>query len=50
MKAVLKIGPGKDGICCKDVPEPSTGEKEVKIAVNTAGICGMDLHICKDVR
>ncbi len=48
MKAVVKTGPGKDGICFQDVQEPSPGNNEVKIAVNTAGICGTDLHIYED--
>ena len=48
MNAVVKTGPGREGIYIKNMPDPQPSENEVKIAVNTAGICGTDLHIYDD--
>ncbi len=44
MKALYKSGPHA-GLELVDRPEPVTGPHEVKIRVETAGICGTDLHI-----
>ena len=45
MKAVVKEASGEGHIVLKDVPEPSAGPGQVKIRVETTGICGSDLHI-----
>ncbi|KZT69314.1 alcohol dehydrogenase GroES domain protein [Daedalea quercina L-15889] len=42
MKAVRYYGPGD--IRVDDIPEPVTGDKQVKIKVAWNGICGSDLH------
>jgi D-arabinose 1-dehydrogenase-like Zn-dependent alcohol dehydrogenase len=47
MKAVVKYAEGEGNIELREVPEPDVGEKEVKIKVEAAGICGSDLHIYK---
>ncbi|MDO5743924.1 MAG: L-threonine 3-dehydrogenase [Micrococcaceae bacterium] len=44
MKALYKSGPHA-GFELVDRPEPVTGDRDVKIRVMTAGICGTDLHI-----
>ncbi len=45
MKAVVKYEWGEGNIELRDIPEPAPGPEEVKIKVDTAGICGSDLHI-----
>lgn len=45
MRAVVKFAEGKGNIELRDVPEPETGDNEVKIKVKAVGICGSDLHI-----
>ena len=45
MQAVVKYQRGDGYIELRDVPEPEPAEGQVKIAVQTAGICGSDLHI-----
>jgi len=47
MRAVVKYALGEGNIELRDVPEPRTGNTEVKIRVESAGICGSDLHIYK---
>jgi len=44
MRALRKVtaGPGLDLV---DIPEPECGEKDVKIRVLRAGLCGTDLHL-----
>ncbi len=44
MRALVKTqaGPGLELI---DIPEPTCGEKDVKIRVQRAGLCGTDLHL-----
>ncbi len=44
MKALVKEVPGK-GLVFKDVPEPITGDNDVKIKIHKTAICGTDLHI-----
>lgn len=48
MKALVKAGPGTDGLRLMEVQEPEPNETEVKIRIHTAGICGTDLHIYHD--
>ncbi len=48
MKALVKYSPGKYNMEIQDVPEPSPGPGQVKVAVHAAGICGSDLHIYYD--
>lgn len=43
MRAVIKQQPGY-GIHVGEVADPAPGDGEALIAVNTAGICGSDLH------
>lgn len=47
MKAVVKFAEGEGNVELRDVPEPNPGLNEVKIKVDTVGICGSDLHIYK---
>ena len=44
MKALVKKYPGK-GLWMEDVPEPQTGDNDVKIKIRKTAICGTDLHI-----
>lgn len=44
MKALVKKFPEK-GLVFEDVPEPITGDNEVKIKIHKTAICGTDLHI-----
>lgn len=44
MKALVKKFPGK-GLVFEDVPEPVTGDNDVKIKIHKTAICGTDLHI-----
>lgn len=44
MKALVKKFPEK-GLVFEDVPEPITGENDVKIKIHKTAICGTDLHI-----
>lgn len=48
MKALVKFAPGKGNIEVREVPEPTPGPDQVKVAVKAAGICGSDLHIYHD--
>lgn len=48
LKAVIKTKKGKGNIELKEIPEPIPKEKEVKIEVKAAGICGTDIHIYYD--
>jgi L-iditol 2-dehydrogenase len=45
MRALVKYDLGEGNIELRDVPEPRVGKGEVKVKVDTAGICGSDLHI-----
>ena len=44
MRALRKPAPGP-GLELQDVPEPTTGFREVKIRVLRTGLCGTDLHL-----
>src|ERR1039458_2904290 len=44
MKALVKSRAGR-GLWSEDVPEPEPGINDVKIRVQSTGICGTDLHI-----
>ncbi len=44
MKALVKKF-AKKGLWMEDVPEPITGENDVKIKIHKTAICGTDLHI-----
>lgn len=44
MKALVKKFPEK-GLVFEDVPDPITGDNEVKIKIHKTAICGTDLHI-----
>ncbi len=48
MLGVVKTTRGEGNVEVREVPEPSPGTGEVKIAVRNAGICGTDLHIYHD--
>jgi L-iditol 2-dehydrogenase len=48
MIAVRKIAHGVGNIELQDVPEPHASPGQVVIEVNSAGICGTDLHIYLD--
>lgn len=48
MQAVMKVARGVGNVELRDIPEPAPAEKQVKIKVAAAGICGTDLHIYKD--
>ncbi len=45
MKALVKYAEGPGNMEIREVPEPSAGRGQVKIAVAKTGICGSDLHI-----
>ncbi|HQV81622.1 MAG TPA: L-threonine 3-dehydrogenase, partial [Ornithinibacter sp.] len=44
MRALRKVtaGPGLELV---EIPEPECGDKDVKIRVLRAGLCGTDLHL-----
>ena len=48
MIAVRKLARGVGNIELQDVPEPHAGDGQVVIEVDSAGICGTDLHIYLD--
>jgi L-iditol 2-dehydrogenase len=48
MLAIRKLARGIGNIAVKDVPKPSAGPDQVVIKVDSAGICGTDLHIYLD--
>ena len=48
MLAIRKLARGIGNIEVQDVPEPSAGPGQVVIRVDSAGICGTDLHIYFD--
>jgi L-iditol 2-dehydrogenase len=48
MLAVRKIGHGIGNIEVQEVPEPQAGPEQVVVRVDSAGICGTDLHIYLD--
>jgi L-iditol 2-dehydrogenase len=48
MLAVRKLARGVGNVEVQDVPEPHPGPGEVVVQVDSAGICGTDLHIYLD--
>lgn len=48
MPAVIKHGPGVEGIEVGEVPTPLAGPGQVVIDVLATGICGTDVHIAHD--
>jgi L-iditol 2-dehydrogenase len=48
MLAIRKLARGIGNIEVQEVPEPSAGPGQVVIKVDSAGICGTDLHIYLD--
>jgi L-iditol 2-dehydrogenase len=44
LKALVKTAPGFGHVELQNKPEPAPGEKQVKIKVKYAGICGSDIH------
>ena len=48
MLAVRKVARELGNIEVRDVPEPSAGPDQVVIRVDSAGLCGTDLHIYFD--
>ncbi len=48
MKALVKFAKGPGNVEIREVPEPSPGENQVKLAVSYCGICGTDLHVFRD--
>lgn len=48
MKALVKTKLGPDCMRYMDVPQPVTGEDEIKVKVYACGICGTDLHLMHD--
>lgn len=48
MQAVVKVGPGDDGMALQEVPVPDVGAGMALVRVLAAGICGTDVHIARD--
>jgi L-iditol 2-dehydrogenase len=48
MKALVKYQQGIGNVKLSEVPEPTFNEKEVKVAIAYAGLCGTDLHVFND--
>lgn len=48
MKSLLKTKPGAGNLRLQEVDIPEPGNKEVRVKVSYAGICGTDLHIYVD--
>ena len=48
MKALMKVAEGVGHLEICDIAEPIPSPTEVKIKVDSAGICGTDLHIYQD--
>ena len=45
MLALMKEAEGPGNVALAEVPEPTPGPGQVRIAVEAAGVCGSDLHI-----
>ena len=43
MLAATLVGPGRIDVC--DIPEPSVGDEDVRVAVGGVGLCGSDLAV-----
>jgi L-iditol 2-dehydrogenase len=48
MQAIMKTAPGVGHVEVRTIPEPVPQPGQVKIRVRAAGLCGTDIHICKD--
>ncbi len=48
MKAIVKTARGKGNVELQDVPEPVSGEHQVKVRVMSSGWCASDTHILND--
>ena len=48
MKALVKTKLGPDCMQYMDVPEPVTGDHDIKVKVYACGICGTDIHLMHD--
>ncbi len=48
MKALVKFGPGREGMEIRDLPIPVPKDDEILVKILAAGICGTDLHIMND--
>jgi len=48
MKAIVKTASGPGNVTLKEMPTPRLKTGQVLIEVNTAGVCGSDLHILHD--
>jgi L-iditol 2-dehydrogenase len=48
MLAVRKIARGEGNVEVQEIPEPHAGPDQVVIQIDSAGICGTDLHIYLD--
>lgn len=48
MQALLKLSHRVGDVALRQVPEPTTGPQDVKIAIKATGICGTDIHHVAD--
>ncbi len=48
MKALVKLGKGKEQVKLMDMPEPKTKEGYIIVNVKAAGVCGSDILIMED--
>lgn len=48
MKALLKTKKGLNGVQLLDIEEPPVGNRDLKVKIHAAGICGTDIHIIHD--
>lgn len=48
MKAVVKTDRGPGNVAWTDMPEPDPAPHQVKLEVESCGICGTDLHVRND--
>ena len=48
MRAVVKFGPGAEGIRVEDVPVPTPSAGQARVRVTATGLCGTDVHIAHD--
>ena len=48
MKALIKTQKGIGNVQLMDIEEPFCGDKEIKVEIKSAGLCGTDLHVYND--
>lgn len=48
MLAVVKTGPGPEGVRLEKVPVPTAGHGMARVRVVATGICGTDVHVARD--